>query len=237
LAAGTVLVALAWPNEGQTQDFSAPSVVRAEAEATLSSEIPGRIDSLPFKSGEAFARGEVLIEIDCARFASQAKTAHAESAGAAAVAASREALFAKGGIGQLEVDMAKAAAAAALARVETAELQVGYCEVRAPFDGFVTEHMLNAFEFVEPGEPVLSIVSSGDLDLEIIAPADWLTWVGPGTGGELRLDAIDQSFGITIRSLAPVVDPVSRTVKLRADFNGDTTGARPGMSGLVAMER
>jgi multidrug efflux pump subunit AcrA (membrane-fusion protein) len=84
---------------------------------------------------------------------------------------------------------------------------------------------------------MLSIVSSKIPDLEIIAPEEWLNWLKPGTRGELRVEASREVFAVTVKSIAPVVDPVSRTVKLTGTFDGDTTGLLPGMSGLVTLRR
>jgi RND family efflux transporter MFP subunit len=232
-----VAAVFAIPGALQAQELSAPSVVRAREEATLSSSISGRVDALPFEEGAKFEAGDSLAEINCAIYRSEAEAALAERAGAFAAAASREALYSRGGIGRLDVDLAKAEAAAAAARARSAELRVQACQILAPYDGRVAEHVVNAFEYVEQGQAVLSIVSIESPDLEIIAPAEWLRWVKPGTVGRLRLEAKQSDFNITVETVGPIVDPVSRTVKLRASFDGDTNGVLPGMSGLVMLER
>lgn len=231
-----IVVFISQPQASEAQEFSAPSVVRAQDEATLSSVISGTINALPFEEGAAFRAGEVLVDLDCAIYKSEAAAARAESTGARAVVSSREALFARGGTGRLEVDMAKAEAAAAAARAQSADLRVDACKIHAPYDGRVAEHVVSAFEYVEPGQPVLSIVSTGTPDLEIVAPADWLRWVEPGTSGRLRLEARREEFNVTIETLGPIVDPVSRTVKLTAAFDGDAGGVLPGLSGLVTLQ-
>lgn len=219
------------------KEVSAPSVVRAQEQATLSTLIPGRIISMPFETGESFLKGDVLLEIDCAIYRSHAAAAQAERLAAVAQVEARENLFRRGGIGQLEVDVAKAEAAAATAQAHTADIRVGYCQVRAPYVGRVVEHVVNSFEFVEPGQPVLSIVSTGEPDLEIIAPAEWLRWITPGTKGVLRLEATQREVGVSVTSIGATVDPVSRTVKLKASFEEGTNDLLPGLSGLVSLEQ
>ncbi len=231
------LVFFSLPQGLQAQEFSAPSLVRAQDEATLSSEISGKINALPFEEGAAFRAGEVLVDLGCAIYRSEAAAAFAESTGALAAVAANQALFDRGGLGRLEVDLAKAEAAAAAARAKSADLRIDACQIRAPYDGRVAEHAVSTHEYVEPGQPVLSIVSTGTPDLEIIAPAEWLRWVEPGTRGQLRLDARREDFTVTIETLGPIVDPVSRTVKLTAAFGGDAGGVLPGMTGLVILER
>ena len=232
-----LFAALFFATIASAQDLVAPSVVRADQEAVLSSLIVGQIAELPFDEGDAFRSGQMLVEIDCAVLASQAQAALAESAGKTAFADARDALLARGGTGQLDVDAARADALAALARAKAAKQRVGYCRIDAPYDGRVVERLVSRYEFVEPGKPLLSIVSTGRPDLEIIAPADWLQWVRSGTSGLLMLEATGKEVGVSVRGIGPTVDPVSRTIVLSADLVGDVAGILPGMSGLVRLER
>ncbi len=219
------------------ESMAAPSVVRAESEALLSSQISGRIVALPFKEGDGFRAGEVLVDIDCAILDFEATAAAAESLGKAAVAQSREALFARGGGSQLDVRAAQAEATAAAARADAAKQRVQYCRITAPYDGRIVEKTVNVHELVEPGKPLLAIVSTGKPDLEIIAPAEWLAWVRPGVAGTLTLEATRKVLSVEVRAIAPAVDPVSRTVTLSAILLGEVNGVLPGMSGIVALER
>jgi RND family efflux transporter MFP subunit len=218
------------------QDLRAPSVVRAESEATLSSALSSTVTALPFDEGASFLAGDVLVELDCAVFQSNAAAALAEKSGALARVASREALFSRGGTGRLEVEISKSEAAAAAARSQMAELRVEDCRILAPYDGRVVEHAIRAHEFVDPGQPVLTIVSAGAPDLEIIAPAEWLSWIEPGTAGTVTLESTGASYPVKIEAIGPVVDPVSRTIKLTAIFDGPVEDVLPGMSGLVSLE-
>lgn len=221
----------------EAQEFTAPSVVRAHDEATLSSIISGTVKALPFVEGSEFGAGDILVELDCAIYRSEADAARADSDGTTAKAAALEALFSRGGIGRVEVEVARAEAKAAKARVRTAEFRAESCQIPAPYDGRIAEHFVNRFEYVDPGQPVLSIVSSGSPSLEIIAPAEWLLWVEPGTKGYVELDAQREKHNFTVKEIGPVVDPVSRTVKLIAFFDMTADGVLPGMSGLVFLER
>ena len=225
------------PLVATAQDATAPSVVRAQQEATLASRISGVVDLLPLDIGAEFQAGEVLARIDCEIYQAEAAAAEADSSGALVALAAQEALLARGGIGKLDVDVSRARAQAAAARAKSASLREESCKVRAPFDGKVAERLVNPFEYVDAGTPIVSLVSIGTPDLEIIAPAEWLLWLRLGATGELRLDARRDPIPVQIDSLGPTVDPVSRTVKLTAVFEGPTAGILPGMSGLVVLER
>lgn len=59
---------------------------------------------------------------------------------------------------------------AAEARLRRAQLNVDRCEVRAPFNARITSSMIEEGEFLNPGQPVLSLAD--DQTLEILAPID-----------------------------------------------------------------
>jgi RND family efflux transporter MFP subunit len=225
------------PVTSDAQEGGAPAVVKAEREATLSSLVAGVITTFHFDEGAAFREGDVLVEIDCRLYQFDARAAEARRSRVAAEMAAREKLFERGGISRLEVDALRAELDGVAAEVAAAALRVDQCQVRAPFAGRVGEHGANAAEFVEPGRPVLSIVSSGRPSLEIILPAEWLAWVGPGSVGRLRLDAVAGDIPVTVSSLAPSIDPVSRTLRVKATIDDDTVPILPGMSGFVVLER
>ncbi len=224
-------------SEALAQDATAPSVVRPQHEAHLASQISGIIHAIPFDEGEYFRTGDTLIQLDCSIYESEAKAATAEASGALSILESRVALFERGAIGQLEIDTSSAQAAVASAKAETANLRVHACQIKAPFDGRIAEQIVNAFEYVQPGQPLLSVISDGKEDLEIIAPAEWLSWLRPGTIGKLRLEASRNEINVSVNTLGTTVDPVSRTVKLTAVIEKDDSNILPGMSGIVTFER
>lgn len=219
------------------QDTTAPSVVRAKAEATISSVLSGTLEILPFDEGDQFSQGDILVKLDCAIQQAEAEAARADAEAARSTYTSRKALFARGGIGRSEVEISKASAAAADARTRGAEARLRGCEITAPFEGRISERLVNTFEYVQPSQPLFSIVSSGRPDVEIIAPAIWLRWMEIGQPGRLRLDAVEGTYNVKVTGLGSTVDPVSRTIKMSAAFEEDVPDILPGMSGLVSFER
>jgi len=218
------------------QPFTAPAVARAEAEATVSSVIAGTIEALPFDEGNEFLAGDALARLDCSLYEAEAASFRAEHEAALTRSRALDQLLARGGAGRAEVETARAMAAAASAKVDSAEVRLRGCTISAPFDGRIAEYEVNSFEYVEPSQPLFSIVSSGKPDLEIIAPDNWLRWIAPGKSGQVQFEALAGTFDIVVTSVSPVVDPVSQTVKLSAAFKTEADGVLPGMSGRVQFE-
>ncbi|MDQ2095167.1 efflux RND transporter periplasmic adaptor subunit [Rhodalgimonas zhirmunskyi] len=218
------------------ETVGAPAVVRAEATAIISSVVSGRINELPYEEGAEFKEGDVLARIDCAVLDAETEALRAEKDAAFSRSNSLQRLLRSGGIGKAEVEAAEAMSLAAEAKLTAAKITLKGCVIEAPFDGKLSEYSVNRYEFVEQSKPMFSIVSSGKPELEIIAPDTWLRWIAVGKTGQIQLDAAVGTYEISVTGVAPVVDPVSRTVKLSAVFTGNASGILPGMSGRVLFE-
>ena len=227
---------MALPVSAQDMSLSAPSVVRAKAKAKFSSSLTGTIKLLPFKEGDEFAQGAILTRLDCATQIAQLQAATADHQAAQADLTARKALHGRGGLGKVQVDVAEAQTVAARARQTLAEAVVDGCEIKAPFDGRIVEILVNEFEYVDPSQSLLSIVSTERPEVEISAPSVWLRKIDVGSVGEVRFEEVETSFAIRIVTIGATVDPVSATIKLTAAFQGDVQGILPGMSGRARFE-
>ncbi|MGQ0695348.1 MAG: efflux RND transporter periplasmic adaptor subunit, partial [Nitrospiraceae bacterium] len=56
-------------------------VVKATAQATLASQVQGRISQLPFKEGQRFKKGALLVALDCSKYEAELASAQAEHRG------------------------------------------------------------------------------------------------------------------------------------------------------------
>ena len=62
-----------------TAEDSARGILRAQDQAVLASEINGRVLEMPFRDGESFHRGDLLVRFDCSAYQAQLAAALAAS--------------------------------------------------------------------------------------------------------------------------------------------------------------
>jgi multidrug resistance efflux pump len=136
-------------------------------------------------------------------------------------------------IGALDVTLAKADYDKARAELNIASLNVERCSVKAPFDGTVVQLLVNQFESVDLRRNLIEIVSSLDLEIEVIAPADWLKRLSNGQTAKIDIDELGVTSNVEIIAMGGAVDPVSQTVLIRARFINPPKDILPGMSGVV----
>ena len=80
------------------------------------------------------------------------------------------------------------------------------------------------------------ILDDGELEIELIVPSAWLTWLSSGSGFSLRVDETGREYDAEIARIGAAADPVSQTVRLEARFRKHPTDVLAGMSGTARFE-
>ena len=230
-----IFFAIACNTAASADDFSARGLVKAKSRAVLASEIGAVVDLTPFRSGDNFKKGDTLIGFDCRLLKSQKDKVEAQTNASKAQLANARDLEKMRSIGALDVTLAKADFDRARAELKIATLNVERCSVKAPFDGTVVQLLVNAFESVDLRRNLIEIVSSSALEVEIIAPADWLKRVSKGQKAQMDIDELGVSSEVEFIAVGGAVDPVSQTVIIRARFGELPDDILPGMSGVVRL--
>jgi len=114
--------------------------------------------------------------------------------------------------------------------VAAAGVQRGFAEVRAPFAGLVTEKQAEPGMLAAPGAPLFTVEQSGGLRLEVTIEESMLPRLKVGQTVEVTLDALGKTASGRLAELAPVVDPVSRTILVKIDLPA-LPGLRSGVFG------
>lgn len=208
-------------------------VVRPAAQAVLSSQIQARIEALPFKEGQRFDRGSILVRLDCAKYLAELAAARAEHEARKKTLINNLGLIKLNAIGDLEIDMSKAEVKKSLAGVKVAAVNVRGCRVRAPFSGRVVQLMVHEHESVFPNDQLLSILDDTRLEIELILPSKALAWLKRGTAFEFLVDETGLSYAAAIDQIGANVDPVSQTVRVIGVFSNHPARVLAGMSGTA----
>jgi len=209
--------------------------VSPQRHTILSSQLAGQVTELALREGDRFKEGQVLVALDC-----DVHQARLDRAKAAQDAAQRKLEVAGrldqlSSISRLEVD--DAASQVAMLKAETAlsSTMVDRCRIRAPFAGRVAAKHVQRWQYVAEGDQLLEILDDKDLELEMIVPSRWLTWLEPGLSFRFRIDELGRDFQAEVTRLGARIDPVSQSVKIFGRIVGAADGLLPGMSGTVTI--
>lgn len=237
--------AIATPRPPGAPDSGArPAIERQDIRAqlmprrytTIAAEIGAKVNRLPVVEGSAFRAGQLLVSFDCTLQQAQLNKAQAELDGADQTHKTNQRLAELNSVGQLELDLARAAAGKARADVSAHRSVLGKCSVAAPFAGRVAEQKVREQQYVQPGQALLDIIDDSVLELEFLVPSRWLTWLRIGGGFQVQIDETQKSYPAKFTRIGARVDPVSQSVKVAAAIDGRFPELIAGMSGRVRIE-
>jgi membrane fusion protein, multidrug efflux system len=202
---------------------------------TLAAEISARISRMPVKESDRFAKGDLLVLLDCSLQQAQLQKASAEQNAAEQVLAANIQLDSMNSIGKLELELSRASLDKARAEVLASKTILEKCRISAPFNGRIVEQRAREQQYVQPGEPLLEILDDSQLELEFIVPSRWLAAIRQGDSLSVDIDETGRSYPARFTRIGARVDPVSQSIKVAATIDGEYPELIAGMSGIVRL--
>lgn len=209
----------------------------ARNQTTLSSELSAKIARLTLREGDTFKSGQTLITFDCSLFHSQLAKHEAMAEAARQTLSVNRRLAELNSIGTLEVEQAAARVKETQAEVAAMRTTVSKCALAAPFSGRVAKVHAEPHEFVAPGKPLIEILDTRRLELQMIVPSRWLAWLKPGQRFTVRVEELDREYTARVVRTGARIDPVSQTISLAGEVEGERPELLPGMSGWAQFKR
>ena len=103
--------------------------------------------------------------------------------------------------------------ASARARLAQAEERLRRTNIVAPFDGVVSERLLQAGEWADNGTTIIRLVSASNLEIQTHVPARTLQFISIGTPLKY-IDGLSSGMG-KVRTFVPIGNDASRLYELR----------------------
>ena len=230
---------------------SGPSItgsVQPERRADLRAEVQAIVLRVLKENGDTVKRGDLLVQLDDTSIRDGVASAEAASRAAAqaleqstrqldrmktlrgsgmtSAAALEEAEIRRNTL-QSEVEAAKT-------RVVLARQQLQRTEVRAPFDGIVSDRKVSAGDTAQVGKELLKVIDPRSMRFEALVSADNVGAVQAGQAVRFRVNGYgDKEFQGKIRRVNPAANPTTRQVEVLVDFVGE----QPKLAGLYAEGR
>ena len=204
--------------------------------ANLGSPMSGRLAEFPLRDGDRFQQGQVLARFVCGEQEGQLAHAKALLGEKSAVLSTNTKLHNLGTGSGLDFQVAGAQAEEARAAVQIANAVLESCVVKAPFPGRVSSVSARPFQFIGVGQPLMEILDDRTLDLELIVPSRWLSWMAQGTPFAVTVEETGRTYKAAIDRISGKVDAVSQSVKIYGRLTDPAPELLAGMSGKALLE-
>lgn len=211
-------------------DETVQAVLFPFREATIASRVESSTQKYRYRQGEAFAAGDVLTELDSANYAIKLKQAQDQLAFARAAYEDKKELRKGNFTSDFELKKAEYEFRTAESSLAIAQLNLTYCQIRAPFAGKIVEVITREYETVRPGQQLLRIIDDNSLLAVMNLP---LVKVQPvGSSVTLRIHGGSTVQG-KIYEISPQADHRTGTVRIRVLIDNRAGTLRAGMTGVL----
>lgn len=237
---------------GSTAVASGPTItgsVQPERRADLRAEVSAVVLQVLKENGEAVRRGDLIVRLDdtSIRDALASAEASARSSAQAFEQAERQlqrmkTLRASGMASAQQLDdaevrrnNAQSDGEAAKARAASARQQLGRTEVRAPFDGIVSDRKVSAGDTAQIGKELVKVIDPASMRLEGMVSADHIGSVKAGQQVAFRVNGYgNEEFLGKVKRVNPAANATTRQVEVLVDF---ADKKQPRLAGLYAEGR
>jgi len=209
----------------------ATASLEASKSVKLSTRMMGWIRRIHVAAGDTVATGSPLISIDDTDLRAQKEQLNAQIHEAEAVlknaessAARFEMLFAEQSVSRQQLDDARtgrdravASLKAAQARRDELDVQLGYLEITAPFDGVVARKLNDEGNMATPGEPLLILEQTGRMKVVARLGEKHIGAVREGDLVTVDITSLPGArFTVPIANIVLTANPGSRTYDIEA---------------------
>ncbi|HEI8721463.1 TPA: efflux RND transporter periplasmic adaptor subunit [Serratia marcescens] len=220
-------------------------------ESQLAFRVPGRVVERQADTGMLVPKGAVLARLDDTPFKLAVQEASAELAQAQATQARAKrdvernrALAQSGAIAGADFDVletlytnAQSQVRAAQSRLERARNDLAYTSLTASAEGTVALVQAEVGQVVAAGTPVLRLARVGENEIQVDVPESRIGGIAKGDSVKAHLISLPGSeLSGTVREVATVADPATRTYRVRITLPELPADARLGMTASVRFD-
>lgn len=206
--------------------YSSSATVVSLNNSQLSAEISARITDIKVNTGDQVKKNDTLIRFDCREINYGLQDARERRDLAQKEATRAKSLRQSSNIAERTFNQAQTEINRARISYKQQQLLASRCTLKAPFNGVITQKQGSMGELASPGSPLLQLVDSDNLEVSAKLLSEQINTLESSARIEFMADG--KSYPLEIRSIVPVVDPVSHNREIRLKFK-----ETPALTGTV----
>lgn len=209
-------------------EVNTTGTVLANEEVELRSEISGKIIKIFFREGSNVNRGELLVKINDEELRAQLERARYRVKLLEDREYRQKVLLQREAISREDYDVSLNELNVARSEVELAEAQINKTEIKAPFSGRIGLKSVSEGSFVTSSIIIATLQNINPIKIDFSVPEKYSLQVQKGDKVTFSVTGTDEVFSGEIYAVEPKIDPVTRTLKIRAIYQNNAGRILPG---------
>lgn len=211
-------------------EIEAVGTAFANEQTIITSPVTERIERIAFTDGAIVRRGAIIAQLSRGEESADLSSVVSRAREADKQLDRLTALQERGFATNAAVDQQTALRDGARADANAIRSRISDRVIRAPFDGVLSLRTVSVGTVVTSGSPIATISDISSIKLDFTLPENFLTALERGQVIEATTAAYpDQVFNGTIDNINPLIDPLSRSLTVRAILPNNARQLRPGM--------
>lgn len=218
-----------------TDIVEALGTARANESVTLTPRVSDTVRAVKFDDGHVVEKGDVLVLLADDEEQAQLREAQANLHEAERAFERIKNLVKQGNASGAALDTERRRMAEAQYRLEAAQARLADQQVVAPFDGILGLRQISEGSLVTPTTAITTIDAIDIINLDFSVPERFIATLAPGQPVKAKVSAYPgRLFEGTVTTIDSRVDPVTRSVVVRAEISNEDKALRPGL--LMTVE-
>ncbi len=215
--------------------IEAQGTALANESIIITSTISGSLEEINFRDGQLVKKGDVIARFDQDEEQALLHTAMIQLTEHQREIKRLSSLIKRHAAPQRTLDERKTLAAVTASTIKQVKARINERTIRAPFDGKLGIRQVSPGALIQPGQVITTLDQSNPIKLDFTIAATQLQNVNIGTPITARSHALaGLEFEGEIASMHSRIDPVTRTMLLRARLDNRDHRLIPGM--LMTVE-
>jgi len=224
--------------EAWSDPLEALGTLAANESVILSATVTDTVSALNFEGGETVSKGDVLVELSDTEEQADLRSAQALRQERQNAVNRFSQLQARNMAPRADVEDSRAQLQQVDADIQSLQARLDNYRVRAPFDGVVGVRQISAGTLVTPGTELATLDDVSRMKLDFEVPEVRLGTLSRGLTLTATTAAYpERVFEGEVATIDSRVDPISRSINVRAILDNGDGLLRPGMLMRVTIAR
>lgn len=227
---GTGVYVVDVSREFYSDEIQALGTLQANEHITLSASVSEIIEAIHFEDNQRVKKGDLLVKLDTREELAELAGERAKLAEAQQQLKRLEPLANRGATSKSALDESQMEVDTSKSRIKAIEARIALRHLRAPFDGIVGLRDVSVGTLIQAGTDITTVDDDSVMKLDFTVPSIYLTSLKKGQKVTATSKAfLQQRFEGVVSAISSRVDPVSRSVRVRALIKNDKRILKPGL--------